>query len=51
MSMILIKIKGVGMMGVFRYLMIGVFSVAATQLFVFQAIYVYQAISDFVQNK
>ena len=51
MSMILIKIKGVGIMGAFRYLMIGLFSVAATQIFIFQVIYAYQAFSDFIHNK
>ena len=47
----LIKIKGAGMMGAFRYIMIGLFSVAATQIFIFQLFYVYHAFSDFFHNK
>ena len=41
------------MMGAFRYIMIGLFSVAATQMFLFQIIYVYHAFSDlfFTINK
>ena len=51
MFIILIKMKGVGMMGAFRYLMIGLFSFAAAQMFIFQVIYVYHAFSDFIHNK
>jgi hypothetical protein len=33
-------------MAIFRYLMIGLFSIAATQMFIFQLTYFYQAFSD-----
>ncbi len=51
MFIIRIKMKEVGMMGAFRFLMIGFFSFAAAQMFIFQVIYAYRAFSDFIHNK
>ena len=39
------------MMGAFRYIMIGLFSVAAIQIFSFQLIHIYHAFSDYFHNK